>query len=37
MLTDKHNDVFLKALGMWPFGDLGKDAGSKPAGGSGTN
>ncbi len=37
MLTEKHNDVFLKALGLWPFGDLGKDTGSKPAGGSGTN
>ncbi len=26
MLTDKHNDVFLKAAGIWPFGDMGKDA-----------
>jgi hypothetical protein len=25
----------LKALGLWPFGDLGKDAESKPAVGSG--
>ncbi len=25
MLTEKHNDVFLKALGVWPFGDLGKE------------
>lgn len=24
MLTKKHNDVFLKALGLWPFGDMGK-------------
>jgi len=35
MLTEKHNDVFLKALGLWPFGDLGKDADTKPAVGSG--
>jgi hypothetical protein len=27
MLTKKHNDVFLKALGLWPFGDLGKQQG----------
>jgi carboxypeptidase Q len=26
MLTEKHNDLFLKAFGLWPFGDLGKDA-----------
>jgi len=32
MLTDKHNDVFLKALGLWPFGDLGKPAETKPEG-----
>jgi carboxypeptidase Q len=32
MLTDKHNDVFLKAAGIWPFGDLGKDAASQPGG-----
>lgn len=31
MLTDKHADVFLKAAGIWPFGDLGKD--EKPAAG----
>jgi carboxypeptidase Q len=31
MLTDKHNDVFLKALGLWPFGDLGKEP-AAPAG-----
>jgi len=33
MLTDKHQDTFLKALGLWPFGDLGKDAkeGGTPA------
>ena len=36
MLTEKHNDVFLKALGLWPFGDLGKDA-AKPSGGPGAN
>jgi hypothetical protein len=24
MLVDKHDDVALKAFGMWPFGDLGK-------------
>jgi carboxypeptidase Q len=30
MLTEKHTDIFLKAAGIWPFGDLGKDA---PAGG----
>jgi carboxypeptidase Q len=35
MLTEKHNDVFLKALGLWPFGDLGKDADTKSAVGSG--
>jgi hypothetical protein len=32
MLTDKHSDVFLKAAGIWPFGDLGKDAASQPGG-----
>ena len=26
MLTEKHEDVVLKAFGMWPFGDMGKDA-----------
>lgn len=31
MLTDKHNDVFLKALGLWPFGELGKEP-AAPAG-----
>jgi carboxypeptidase Q len=25
MLIEKKNDVFLKAEGMWPFGDLGKE------------
>lgn len=25
MLVDKKDDFFLKAEGMWPFGDLGKD------------
>jgi carboxypeptidase Q len=35
MLTDKHQDGFLKLLGLWPFGDLGKEpakADSKPGG-----
>jgi hypothetical protein len=34
MLTDKHNDVFLKATGIWPFDDLGKAAApaSRPGG-----
>jgi Zn-dependent M28 family amino/carboxypeptidase len=31
MLVEKHNDVFLKAFGLWPFGDLGKPADEKPA------
>ncbi len=31
MLTEKHSDVFLKAIGLWPFGDLGKPAETKPA------
>jgi carboxypeptidase Q len=26
MLTEKHEDLMLKAFGMWPFGDLGKGA-----------
>jgi len=30
MLVEKHNDGFLKAVGIWPFGDLGKPA-EKPA------
>ncbi|MGA8037562.1 MAG: M20/M25/M40 family metallo-hydrolase [Candidatus Acidiferrales bacterium] len=25
MLVEKHDDVILKALGLWPFGDLGSD------------
>ena len=25
MLVEKKDDIFLKAEGMWPFGDLGKD------------
>ena len=38
MLTEKHQDVLLKAFGIWPFGDLGKEpANSKPAGGGGGN
>ncbi|HEY2496652.1 MAG TPA: M20/M25/M40 family metallo-hydrolase [Candidatus Angelobacter sp.] len=36
MLREKHSDVFLKAFGLWPFGDLGKDQTSmQPAPGSG--
>jgi hypothetical protein len=31
MLVEKHNDVFLKAFGLWPFGDLGKPDEKKPA------
>jgi len=35
MLTEKHNDVFLKAFGIWPFGDLGKEpAAATPAAGT---
>ena len=30
MLTEKHDDQALKAFGMWPFGDLGKE--TAPAG-----
>jgi carboxypeptidase Q len=30
MLVEKHNDVFLKAAGIWPFGDMGKDTGAAP-------
>ncbi len=35
MLTEKHEDVLLKAFGMWPFGDMGKDTkdGAAPASG----
>lgn len=29
MLVEKHDDVMLKAFGIWPFGDLGKE--EKPA------
>ena len=25
MLTEKHDDVFLKLFGLWPFGNLGSD------------
>jgi Zn-dependent M28 family amino/carboxypeptidase len=32
MLVEKHNDIFLKAFGLWTFGDLGKPADAKPAG-----
>ena len=31
MLVEKHNDVMLKAYGIWPFGDLGKPDEKKPA------
>lgn len=31
MLVEKHNDGFLKAFGLWPFGDMGKPADAKPA------
>jgi carboxypeptidase Q len=35
MLVEKHNDVFLKAAGIWPFGELGKDAApASPTGGA---
>ncbi len=41
MLVEKHSDGFLKAFGLWPFGDLGKPAEAKPASsqptGGGTN
>ena len=30
MLVEKHNDVFLKSFGLWPFGDMGKPAETKP-------
>jgi carboxypeptidase Q len=33
MLVEKHNDVFLKAIGIWPFGDMGKPDEKKPAAG----
>jgi Zn-dependent M28 family amino/carboxypeptidase len=36
MLVDKHSDVFLKAFGLWTFGDMGKSE-TKPAAGSGAN
>jgi hypothetical protein len=25
MLTEKHDDVFLKLFGLWPFGNLGSE------------
>jgi carboxypeptidase Q len=36
MLTEKHIDGFLKSAGIWPFGDLGKDApaAGQPSGGT---
>jgi carboxypeptidase Q len=38
MLVEKHDDGFLKAFGLWPFGDLGKPAEEKaaPPSGGGT-
>jgi carboxypeptidase Q len=29
MLTEKHDDVFLKMFGLWPFGNLGSDEENK--------
>ena len=29
MLVEKHDDVFLKIFGLWPFGNLGEDAEQK--------
>jgi len=29
MLVEKHDDVFLKAFGLWPFGNLGAEAEEK--------
>ncbi|MGA8222009.1 MAG: M20/M25/M40 family metallo-hydrolase [Candidatus Acidiferrales bacterium] len=29
MLVDRHEDSFLKAIGVWPFGNLGSDAENK--------
>jgi len=29
MLIEKKQDEFLKAFGLWPFGDLGKEAKEK--------
>jgi len=31
MLVEKHNDVMLKAFGLWTFGDMGKPDEKKPA------
>jgi hypothetical protein len=28
MLVEKHQDGFLKAFGLWPFGNLGGDTGA---------
>ncbi|HET9838299.1 MAG TPA: M20/M25/M40 family metallo-hydrolase [Candidatus Angelobacter sp.] len=37
MLVEKHDDVALKAFGIWPFGDLGKEpAPGQPAAPGGT-
>ncbi|HVS88031.1 MAG TPA: M28 family peptidase [Candidatus Acidoferrum sp.] len=30
MLCEQHEDEFLKAFKLWPFGDLGEDKGTKP-------
>jgi carboxypeptidase Q len=39
MLVEKHDDQALKAFGIWPFGDLGKDAtpAGQPSGTGGAN
>jgi carboxypeptidase Q len=37
MLVEKHSDIFLKAFGLWPFGDMGKPADEKPGQPSGVN
>lgn len=34
MLVEKHQDGFLKAVGMWPFGDLGTEKKGAAAGGN---
>jgi hypothetical protein len=31
MLIEKHQDQFLKAYGIWPFGDLGSQPAAEPA------
>jgi carboxypeptidase Q len=37
MLIEKHEDQSLKAFGIWPFGDLGKDAAPATQPGGGAN